>query len=64
MTAASCPPDDPEDAGIVAVVTAAVAGPGVGGPLRDGVLAVSNDPVNILHHGHLRIALPPRFTRP
>lgn len=36
------PIDDPEDAGIVTVVTAAVTGPGVGGPLSDGILAVSD----------------------
>ena len=45
------PIDEPEDAGIVTVVTAAVAGPGVGGPLSDRVLAVSNDPVNLSHTG-------------
>ena len=32
------PIDNPEDAGIVTVVTAAVTGPGVGGPLSDRVL--------------------------
>ena len=41
------PVDDPEDAGIITFVTAAVAGPGVGGPFSDGVLAVGNDPVDI-----------------
>jgi hypothetical protein len=47
------PVDDAEDADLVTLVMAAVAGPGVGGPFGDGILAVGDDPANVLRPRHL-----------